>query len=258
MPVFDFKEDSTSNWRLVIGRMVYPSDDVKYVRYLCYGIWDQEWREKPEEIIQIPAERVLKILHSDSYAQVMKEAGKQMLRGHVVGYMLFMMAQLEANGKKASKNKVARITEHYMKTETDAPEEGEGLSKSKIWEYWKEYKSVAHYWAAAHSIKHEGLHLTNAHDLMTPAFQKEGLPHTDSDLALFLEVADSFLDFGTKFKPYHSKQNSEPLLKLETTWLPSKDFSYKPSTFSALTFVPVPEWAEKIHNKKNKRSIPSL
>ncbi|MEM7617136.1 MAG: hypothetical protein AAF195_02005, partial [Pseudomonadota bacterium] len=118
------------------------------------------------------------------------------------------------------------FSKHYSKDKENTKVPG---SESKIKKYWKHNKSVAHFWAAYHFLMENKYFIEDIKNKnpLTDTFQKDALPNNDSELCLFVSIAEEFKEYGLNAKPSNSKPNASSVLNTRELWLFSNDLKFE-------------------------------
>ncbi len=224
MPQLQFDGNEGYKWLELITRMTYPNDDNSQRELFAHEVLYHNLSQKGEDdLVTMSAPMARNLLMAPGLGAIQEHMHKHNIKAQIAGYILYTMAKLNHHRPEdASLNKAFQITEHYLTHHTEAKQHKVGGSQTKIWEYWNSYKSVSHFWAAWHLLRWNddlASHLKSEYpDTLSHHMQHDFLPGNDAELAIFLPLADVFLDFGTAFIPLHSKSGTPPMLDTKLLW----------------------------------------
>ena len=149
---------------------------------------------------------------SDSESKaIAAEATKAAKHGAVAGDILGIVYLMDRyqhlmEGKQPSLQRAI----HALSVLTKGMSYGDGSKvstrKPSLWNYWDEFKNVAHLWGAARLIQHR----FGDEDLLESMSTSEGLVR-------FLGLAGALGEFGCEFRPSH-RRRPEPLLSKHGLW----------------------------------------
>lgn len=221
----DFSGNSPYGWLEMHARMLYPNDEDSYIEYFSIRSLDTELNsmQTTDGIIKIPRGIVLSLLHAPSKDEVFKKAAVKHYQGEYIGYAVYILKKMHDNGHKASLNKAYHIASKELDEYSNIFDNGVGKSKKKFWDYWDEFRDVAHFWAAIWQFRH-ATNLTTELDKnykhkLSNTFETTRLAGNDSELLLFLPIANKMLTF---LKGFSAISKKDSIVDISTVWIPDK------------------------------------
>lgn len=202
----------------IFSIMLFPNDEA--LRNQNYGIdvaklelrkadeLSEKWLSPQSELLE-PALSTRKIttllIDAPADSDFKKTRIERMKRGYIAGQILnslYLMDRFKL--EEPSLHKAIYVTKEYAKKAKYS--DGSKLpAESKIKEYWKEYKPVAHLWAA--------LEINRIYSFVSDqsdCFSEKGFTQ-------FLQVAAGIYYFGIEFIPKRARPR-KPILDAEKCW----------------------------------------
>lgn len=154
--------------------------------------------------VECDKETIARLINAPSLETLKEKQTEAVKKGALAGSILASIYLMDRfNIDEPSINKAVHISEKFAAENRYGDSTRINKSRKPIKEAFKEYKSVAHLWAA--------LYLNKAYpyaDDRELFFEK---------LTFFLEVSAGLLEFGTTFKPYRARPK-KPILPNESMW----------------------------------------
>lgn len=154
--------------------------------------------------VECNKETITQLVNAPSLEELEKKKTESFKKGVLAGCTLASIYLMDHfNIDEPSINKAVHISEKFAAENQYGDSTRINKSRKSIREAFKEYKSVAHLWAA--------LYLNKTYpyaDDRELFFEK---------LTFFLEISAGLLEFGTTFKPYRARPK-EPILPNESMW----------------------------------------
>ena len=166
------------------------------------------------------------LLNASSYEDTVERAVKASKKGSVAGDILDYVAQMYFTGhKQPSVRKAVYVAEKYLSNAVDGYSKKSGSSSIFIYECWKEYKTVAHLWAAFRVLQFSNQEEENKHILNNdnPLLQLH-----NRGLDKFLAIAEAFRNFGESY--------ISPIIKSHELLLPPGETWKVPDSYSLPSF----------------------
>ncbi|MDP2141622.1 MAG: hypothetical protein Q8L20_12505 [Gammaproteobacteria bacterium] len=203
----------------ILSIMLFPNDEA--LRNQNYGInvaklelskadeRSEKWLSPQSESLE-PSLSTRKIttllIDAPSDADFKKIRTERMKRGCIAGQVLTSLYLMDRfKWEEPSLHKAIYVTEKFGK-KTKYSDGSKLPAESKIKEYWKEYKSVAHFWAA--------LELNGSYTFVSDKYDC----FSDKGFTQFLQVAAGIYDFGIEFIPKRARPR-KPILDAEECWV---------------------------------------
>ena len=189
----------------LLGRMLFLDADEAAKRY-----WSAVATRRDEE----PSFHFTgPLIEAKPASQIEKDAKAAGLRAGDAGFVVHFLCAAYVRGQSGVSIQNA-IDSRLQLLEGAAKEVGERFNyhPDAIARNWREFRPVAHLWAAAEYIR--------------PPSNDRAFPGIDAiafDLPLFLVVAESYRKFGEDEWRAPRRKKPEPLLHHETTWKVPKD-----------------------------------
>lgn len=205
--------DLDSFW--VYSAMAFPNDDQKRAEFITVNYYRLQAMSPNQPVVSLPIDQLAVLVGADSYIEVMKRAACAAGPGSIVGDLLgYIVTMRLAGHPEPSIRKAIYLAQQYNEGASNAFDKKPATSEIGIRNYWNEYRTVAHLWAA---------HRT---------FQQPGSPYSGDDVCLldpdafrtFLAVAEWYRNVGETCISAHAK-NPEPLLPTADMWRVPADFT---------------------------------
>ena len=214
MPQIELTGDHTTDRQWLLHLMVFPNDaalrDSTYARAMLEDRLDGL---DDSALLTVNAATLRHFLEGHSRAEIKKLQGEAFKRAIFAGYILssiYLMdrfADVHPKFARPSINKALHACQKFAISPSGKFGDGEKMnwSEQSIRKCWKEFKSVAHLWAA--------FTLNQQYQFMEP-----GLPDSAEDLATFLSVASGLYHFGSTFIP-KAATPAVPVLSVDDPWM---------------------------------------
>lgn len=192
--------------------MYFPRD--KYLRESWFAVEttnSQLHQIADDERFEVDARTLRHLIDAPSFDALKAETAKAIKGGSIAGDVLasiYLMHRFQI--PEPSIKKAMHIAARFAKKAKYGDGSTIPRSRRKIQEHWRNYKSVAHLWAA--------FRLNKAYPYAEPA---ECFVDKLTD---FLGVSSALLNFGKTFVPYRSKPQL-PVLDLPNVWEISNDIA---------------------------------
>jgi hypothetical protein len=212
--------ESHADWVLVWTRMVGASDEEFAKNYFSALA-----AHNPGDLLAAPhaALTVPQLLNAPSLDAIEQEAVERIARGRNAGAVLHYLRKMVVRGvKEPSINKAIRERDFVLQRS------GRKYGESRVKSDWREFRSVAHLWAAHTFVEFHCPHVASDASATFDAMRQ--------DLPFFLAVAESFRGFGESWSSARQKKGSTTtLLDPTATWRPPSgyelaSFEYKIDT----------------------------
>jgi len=201
----------------VFATMLYPHDKKRREDFLLWGLVNEvHLRQKAgwgdAEIIKTTRLDVefaksgglKRLLDAPSYKDIMAHAAEVYKKGRYAGEIVTGILRFSKDSKapRLGVNKATDLISLILK---NPPKGYEKRSTRVIWNYWKDFKEVAHLWAA-HCLLYK--------------FQSKKLYLKENALKL-LSMSEKIRRFGESYR-WH--ENRPPLFDVGKSWVPPKNF----------------------------------
>jgi hypothetical protein len=211
----------------VYASMAHPQNELHRDEFVASLITRVMTEENCEFEIETPVSVLRVLLNAPSLEEIVKRASDAARKGSVAGDLLCFVAEMCMTGcDRPSIRKAIYMTEGYFSNALDGHGKEFSAKRSFIYECWKEYKSVAHLWAAKRVC------------LLSPSMPSLYETLFGDDLAKFLAFAEAFRIFGENYIQPYTKP-CEPLLPHQETWKVPEGFTLPKVN---LWIEELPEW----------------
>lgn len=242
MPVIPLKNDNFDPWD-IWAIMLYPND-AKLRKEHKTVVFHRNIREAASK--GDPSSHVILadpwiLLDMPSLQEVLDREFTAGRKGSVVGdVLLFLLEMIHTGVGKPSFRKAIFVAEDYWQAVPFGDGRERGCSEKTIRQYWKDYQSVAHLWAAFRLCQ-----FSDDEKLWNEKTQVFG-----PQFLSFLGIASWIWSASLKYLPSHSKI-SKPLLDINALWRIPKKYSLPKG--STCTIEDIPTWM-KDRIKEYKRN----
>ena len=165
---------------------------------------------KETDKIEIDVKTLNHVIDAASFVKMNELCGETTKKGVIAGDILSTIYLMDLfNIQEPSMNKAIHVAQEYAKTTTYNDGTKLNTSERMIRKYWREFMSVAHFWAA--------VRLNQSYTFC--AYEETFSNH--DNFKVFLEVSAELLNFGCNFVPKRTRQDTT-ILNRDNVWaLPS-------------------------------------
>lgn len=213
--------DKIDDWQTlpsVISIMLYPEDEQKRNECTCTLAWHRKLDGlRDDKKVVLLKQDVDAIIGAPSLSQVMAAMARQAAVGQIAGELLLLALQLDTSAIGASLHKVRFLVSYRNSVINDIQGKNLWASDTSMKKAWKQYRTVAHLWAALKILVDAN---SDERDDLDETIGIEDILNILSRILVeqFASTSMRVLEKATGLIPSHQTSSGRPLLDIGAAW----------------------------------------